>query len=113
MGRGVDIGQLDREITLQFKTSGQTASGEPTETWGSDVAVWAKVTPLSGREYYSLLAQQIVADEMLVFRIRWRADARPGAARIRQYLGRDYNIRRVAELRRQQGLDIYADTATA
>ena len=109
----MDPGELDREITLQFKSDGQSGSGEPTETWGGDAVVWAKVTPLSGREYYSLLAQQIVADEMLVFRIRWRADVRPGAARIKQYLGRDYNIRRVAEVGRQVGLDIFADTAVA
>lgn len=106
-------GELDREITLQFKTDGQSGSGEPTETWDGDAVVWAKVTPLSGREYYSLIAQQVVADEMLVFRIRWRADVRPGTARILQYLGRNYNIRRVAELGRQQYLDIYADTAVA
>lgn len=109
----MNIGTLDREITLQFKTDGQTGSGEPTETWGGDSTVWSQVTPLSGREYYGLLAQQVVADEMLVFRIRWRADVRPGTSRVRQYLGRDYNIRRVAEIGRQEGLDVYADTAVA
>jgi len=115
----MQIGELDREIVLQAKTAGQSGSGEPTEVWapidtGGVPAgtVWAKVRPLSGREYYAALGAQIVAEETLVFRIRFRTDVRPGTARI-QYEARTYNIRRVAEVGRRDGLDIYADTVTA
>lgn len=110
MTDGVD---LDRRITLQFKADGQSGSGEPTEAWGLPSVVWARVSALSGREYYALLAQQIVAEEMLVFRIRFRPDVRPGTARISQYQGKDYNIRRVVEIGRRGYLDCYADTAVA
>jgi SPP1 family predicted phage head-tail adaptor len=108
----MQAGKLDLEITLEFKSAGQSPSGEPTETWGSALTVWAAVRPLSGREYYAALAAQIVAEETLVFSIRHRTDVRAGTARI-QHQGRTYNIRRVVELGRSDGLDIYADTVGA
>lgn len=110
----MQAGKLDREITLQFKSSGQSGSGEPTEDWVTvpPVVVWANVRPLSGREYYTALGAQVVAEETLVFTIRHRADVRAGTARI-QYDSRTYNIRRVAELGRRDGLEIYADTVEA
>jgi len=112
----VRIGELDREITLEFKTAGQSSSGEPTETWGTPATVWANVRPLSGRELYTQLGAQLVADETLVFTIRHRTDVRAGTARIKYNAGdteRIYNIRRVAELGRRAGLEIFADTVTA
>jgi len=108
----MQVGKLDREITLEFKTAGQSGSGEPTEVWGQPAVVWAAVRPLSGGEYYAALGAQIVAEETLVFRIRFRTDVRPGTARI-QYEARTYNIRRVAQVGRRDGLDIFADTVTA
>jgi SPP1 family predicted phage head-tail adaptor len=76
------------------------------------VTVWANVRPLSGREYYAALAAQIVAEETLVFEIRHRTDVRPGTARV-LYESRTYNIRRVAEIGRRDGLSIFADTVEA
>lgn len=108
----MQVGKLDRQITLEFKTSGQSGSGEPTESWGSAVTAWAQVRPLSGREYYAALGAQIVAEETLVFGIRYRSDVRPGTARV-VYEGRTYNIRRVAEVGRRDGLEITGDTAEA
>ena len=112
----MNIGERDREVVVEFKSDGQSGSGEPTETWGSPATIWAKVRALSGREYYALLAQQIVAEEMLVFNVYWRADIRPGKARIKYNAGdieRIYNVRRVVEIGRRVELDIYADTAVA
>lgn len=109
-------GELDRRVTVEFRTKGTSSSGEPTETWGSAEAIWAGVRPLSGREYYSALAAQVVAEETLIFRLRWRSDVRPGNARIKYDAGdgeRIYNIRRVAEIGRREGLDVQADTAEA
>lgn len=108
----IQAGKLDREITLEFKTGGQSGSGEPTESWGSAATVWATVRSLSGREYYAALGAQIVAEETLVFTIRYRSDVRPGTARV-LYGGRTYNARRVAEIGRQDGLEIFADTVEA
>ena len=111
----MSAGALDRQILLEFKTAGQSGSGEPTEAWGGAATVWAFVEPLSGREFYSLLAVQMVASEMLRFRIRFRADVRPNTARVTYPAtgGRLYNIRRVAEVGRRAYLDIDADTVTA
>lgn len=113
---GVALGELDRLITLEFKTSGQSASGEPTETWGSAESVWAKVIPLSGAEFFSALAAQLVAEEMLVFHVRYRTDIRAGVTRIKYNPGdveRIYNIRRVTEVGRRVRLEIHADSKRA
>ena len=109
-------GRLDRQITLEFRTAGKSASGEPTETWGSAETVWAEVRALTGREFYAATAAQIVADETLVFTIRFRSDVRPASARVKYNPGdleRTYNIRRVAELGRRDGLEITAEAVTA
>lgn len=112
----MNIGERNREVVIEFRTAGQSGSGEPTETWGSPETVWAKVRPLSGREAYALLAQQIVAEEMLVFNLYWRADVRPGTTRVKYNAGdveRIYNVRRVAEIGNRAELDVFADTAVA
>ena len=112
----MNIGERDREIVVEFKSAGQSGSGEPTETWGSPETLWAKVRSLNGREYYSLMAQQIVAEEMLVFNLYWRADVRPGTSRIKYNAGgaeRIYNVRRVEEIGRRAELNVFADTAVA
>ena len=112
----MNVGERDREVVIEFKTDGQSGSGEPTETWGSPSTQWAKVRSLTGREYYSLMAQQIVAEEMLVFNIYWRSDVRPGKARIKYNAGdveRIYNVRRVVEIGRRAELDVFADTPVA
>lgn len=108
----MELGRLDRKITLEFKTAGQSASGEPTEAWGNAVQVWARRQALSGREYYAALAAQIVAEEMMVFTLRYRADVRPNTARILDE-GRTYDVRRVAEIGRREALAVYADTQRA
>jgi SPP1 family predicted phage head-tail adaptor len=105
-------GQRDRLIVLQFKTQGTSASGEPTDAWGGDVPVFASVRGLSGREYYSAAAAQLVADEMLIFGICYRADVRVGVARV-VYGGRIYSIRHAVELGRQVDLEIQGETVTA
>lgn len=108
----MSAGELDREITLEFVTQGQTSSGDPTEAWGSATTVWARVLGLSGREYFAAQAAQVLAEEMLTFKIYFRDDVRPGTARV-TYNSRIYNIRRVVEIGRREYLVIYADTAEA
>jgi len=103
---------FDRQITLQFATTGKSASGEPTLTYGGDVPTWARVEPVSGREYYAAPADQLVALDVLRFRIRFRDDVRPRTAQI-VYQGRVYNIRSVAEVRRRRWLEVEADCKVA
>lgn len=112
----LSAGDLDREISIEFKTAGKSSMGEPTETWGSPATDWANVRPLSGREFFSFFGAQLIAEETLVFRVHHRTDVRPGNARIKYDVGdgqRTYNIRRVAEIGRRDFLDIFADTKTA
>ena len=52
------IGELKHRITLQRRSITQSDSGEPTETWVDLGTRWAKIEPLSSKEYFSNLQQQ-------------------------------------------------------
>lgn len=108
----MNLGRLDREVLLEFKTQGKSAHGEPTDTWGQPATVYAGVHPANGRKYYSATGAQLVAEEGLVFTIRFRADVRPSSTRL-TYGGRVYIIRNVTELGRQVGLEVLGETVTA
>lgn len=107
-------GAFDRQIVLEAKTAAKVGAGEPIDTWATLATVYAQVLPVSGREWYGATADQLVAMEMLQFRIRWRpgSDVRAGTARIK-YQGRIYNIRRVSEIGRNKVLEVDADTNEA
>jgi len=102
-------GQLDRRITIEQNTPGHDAAGAPTESWATLATVWAEVRPAAGREFFD--AQQIVAEAKVVFRIRYRSDV-DHKMRV-SYAGNLYDIHGIAELGRQEGLDIMTTAKVA
>lgn len=102
-------GQIDRRITIERNTPGRDAVGAETESWTTLATVWAEVRPAAGREFFD--AQQVVAEAKVVFRIRYRSDV---TAKMRvSYAGNLYDIHSVAELGRQEGLDIMTTAKVA
>lgn len=68
-------GRLRHRITIEEKTVTQDAFGEPDATWSTYVKAWARVTPLTGREYMEAQAQsQSVSHEV---RMRHRDGVTP------------------------------------
>ena len=56
------------KITIQQQTTTQVY-GEVQNNWTTFAIVWAKIQPLTGREYFS--AKQIVDEQMLRMTIRY------------------------------------------
>jgi len=64
-------GTLDRRITIERKTTTQSDSGEPIDTWHTLAQrVWANVSPVRGDERFT--APQFAAKEQVEFHIRWQ-----------------------------------------
>lgn len=100
----IDAGRYDRQITIQQATVAQDTFGEPDETWATLAVVWAQVIPKTGREYFK--ADQRISEADTIFRIRYRSDI-TSKMRI-SYNNQFYNINGMAELGRQEALEIIA-----
>lgn len=68
-------GQMDRQITIQQKTTARDAYGEPIETWTTLATVYAEWIPQSGQEFWQ--NQHTLATLTATYRIHYRADVTP------------------------------------
>jgi SPP1 family predicted phage head-tail adaptor len=64
-------GELKHRAVIQAVMRVPTASGQPTKTWRTLTTVWAKVEPISGREY--MLAQQAQSEVTAKITVRYNA----------------------------------------
>lgn len=103
---GLDPGKLDRRITIQTRSTSVDAYGTPIETWGDTVTVWAGIEyPKTGSsEAYDDKVN--IATTAVIFTIRNRS-VNAGENRI-EYDGEVYDIERIAELGRNNYLQITA-----
>ena len=83
--------RLRHRVTIEQKTTGADAWGQPLETWETVAIVPAEVWPLSGREYIAAQAEQAGVTTKIT--IRYQAGIEP-AMRI-THDGRTYNIKAV------------------
>ena len=83
--------RLRHRITIEQKTAGADAWGQPVETWETVAIVPAEVWPLSGREYIAAQAEQAGVTTRIT--IRYQAGIEP-AMRV-THDGKTYNIRAV------------------
>lgn len=75
----LNAGELDQRITLQSPSASVDALGQRVETWSTVATVWAKATPLRGREFFAAGAMQ--SEAVVRFAIRYRAGL-TGAMRV-------------------------------
>lgn len=71
----MDIGRLNRRVSIQQRSASQDAVGQPVETWSEFAAVWADIrfnTGMKSMETISADAQTSVA--VASVRIRFRSD---------------------------------------
>lgn len=97
-------GELDRRIVIETPTDTQDSAGGPTQTWATFATVWAKVIPLRGQEYFAANQNNTQVDS--TFRIRWLSGV-TATMRI-SYDGEYWDIQHIAEIGRQEGLDLLA-----
>ena len=97
-------GELDRLIVIETPTEGQDDYSARTLTWATFATVWAKVSPVRGRE--TVAADRALAQADTVFRVYWLSGV---TTKMRvSYDGQYYDIQHVAEIGRREGLDILA-----
>ena len=70
----VKSGKMNKRVTLQRRSEGRTAVGQPVDTWSALDTVWADIQPVSGTEH--LLASGEASDVTHKVRVRARADFR-------------------------------------
>ena len=77
MGKPLDIGSLNRQITIQAQQSGTDAAGQPLDVWTDFATVWANVRGETGMaSIRKTLPRDGVAMSLdaYSFRIRFRTD---------------------------------------
>lgn len=67
--------QLDTPVTLQRRTAGQDAAGQPVEGWEDVAQVWADFRVLSGLE--AIKADALTSVTKASCRVRYREDLTP------------------------------------
>ena len=100
-------GDLDRSITIERFTTGESPSGEPIETWEPLATVWAKVDQQGGREFFATV--QEVSERKVVFRIRWIE----GLTVLDRVMldGAQHDIHEVRRLGRKEGVELHTTAA--
>jgi SPP1 family predicted phage head-tail adaptor len=68
----MEIGKLNRLVTIQQQSTTQDAAGQPAPTWSDLASVWANIRYLSGMETIKAGAEMAVAKASI--RIRFRSD---------------------------------------
>ena len=102
-------GKMDRLAAISSRTLSQNSYGEQIETFATLATVWAEKVELSGQE--QVAAQQVSAEVMTIFRIRWRSDV---TATCRLLVdGVTYMIAYIAELGRRERLELTCKTVAA
>lgn len=84
----IPAGQLDKRVRLQQPGTAVDAANGPLNQWTDVVTRWAKVEPISGREYY--LAQERHAEVSTRITLRYCPQARERMRVL--YAGRWYDI---------------------
>jgi len=97
-------GRLDRRIVIQKDTPTRSATGAEKQAWSTLATVWAEKRHVAGGETFR--GVQVVAKATLAFVIRHRTDV---TTKMRvSYDGELYDIHRIDELGRRDGLIIQA-----
>ena len=100
-------GKLDRRITFQSKSETQNAAGEKAVTWSTDFTVWGSVMEIKGKEKFEASQLTEKADVRIKIRYRTGVDEESRFYYTRQGSTAFFDIYSIAELGRQDGLEIF------
>jgi SPP1 family predicted phage head-tail adaptor len=95
-------GELDRKIVIEQASETPDTIGTVIKTWSTFATVWAKRTPLRGREYFS--AAQKGAEKDFTYRLRWLSGLTEKMRLVDD--GEYWDIQHIAPIGRQEGLDV-------
>lgn len=100
----MNVGSLDRRITLQNYTATQSDYGESVPSYSTLATVWANVVQKSGNE--SVLASKNTAQADCIFLIRYRTSVTEKTRIV--YNSVNYDIIHIAETGRKRYLELTA-----
>lgn len=103
----MNIGKLDRRVTIQQLTTTQDSWNHPVESWATLATVWATKQPRRAVEPTE--AQQVVALGLVDWFIRYRSDV-TAQLRLLDADGTAYEIVGVQEIGRREGLKLITET---
>ena len=105
----MNIGGLDRRITIQKPTLSANAYGEREESWGTHVTCWAQIERKPAAVEQNSGAQ-IVSVNKVVFNIRYSKDSKDTNAGYRiSYDSKIYNILGVHEVGRNERIRLITE----
>lgn len=91
----MNIGNLNKRITIEKSTSTQNTYGEQVQTWTKLRECWSRVEPVQGKEYYT--AKQTASELDIKFVIRYTTvDITPKSRLI--YDSKEYNVNSIINL---------------
>lgn len=99
-------GELDRKITIQQLAVTRSPLGDEVKAWSTLASVWAKVMPVSGREFANATVEQRLTEKTLRFRIRYLASARKDTKLQIVYDSETFDVKHIAEIGRRVGLEL-------
>jgi len=100
----MQLGTLDRYVTIQQATKAQDAAFQEIETWSTYAQVWARKMDIRPRDRFA--ADQVIEEEITTFRVHYMS-----ALTVEMRVVHDsktYEIIGIAELGRREGLDVTA-----
>lgn len=98
----LNIGKLDRRITIERKTETETPSGDVVKAWTPIVSVWAEIIQQTATEFFTGYGEAETGS--VIFRIRFVAHITT-ADRV-TYNGNAYNLKEIKELGRRDALEL-------
>lgn len=86
----MNIGKLNRRITIEYVTTATDPEGYPIETWTTFAKPWAAREPLRGDEFWNAAATN--AEKTVKYRIRYRKGIKANMRLTDHVDGLTYNI---------------------
>ena len=108
----MNIGNMDRRISLQSTTLTTNDYGQRVASWATYATVWASIKYKSGGE--KLTDDQVGSTQTVDFTIRYSTDVSGAKASHRiVYNGNNYEILYVQEIGRREGLNLVCELRSA
>ncbi len=101
----LNIGAMNRRITIERLTETISASGDVTKAWTEIASTWAQLIQQSTTEFFTGYGEAETGS--VIFRIRWRTGITT-ADRV-TYAGTAYDIKEVKEIGWRDGLELRAE----
>lgn len=98
----LNIGNMDRRITIERETETVKPSGSVVKAWTHVATVWAEIVQRTASEFFTGYGE--AENGSVIFRVRYH----PGittADRV-SYAGKVYDLKEITELGRRDGLEL-------